>query len=324
MLDLLTALLLLVGVYFWFPGSGEISVRGHIYEFEKRRDNTNPLYVKGCFREKKSISSLFSELKGLYISQIVSLFLIFLTVGYFCVAKSYRQIFGVEKLLIGCFGLLIFWRISLKIYYRKCYEKMFRYTEKTDRTWLPFSYIFQPFAPKWRPYRTFHCQYHDSYDDLKRSLEQRTVEKGYTFVKCFCEGDVKEFNIFTRLSEAYFDIFALIHIERLEEESWDKFNDIFEDFWKEYIAERYETKQIAFTFLICVDEYSRELRKKCNGIYGVDSEVGRYRLPAILAYSENSCLYIPMDYRLSYGEKRRKKIRKEFLEMLDLFSDYKL
>lgn len=76
---------------------------------------------------------------------------------------------------------------------------------------------------------------------------------------------------------------------------------------------------MAFTFLLCVDEYSKELRKTILHMNDVvASKAGRYRLSALLDYSNHSLLYIASDYRRNGGNKRDGQIRKELLDMLDI------
>lgn len=125
---------------------------------------------------------------------------------------------------------------------------------------------------------------------------------------CLQEEGVEECSFFTRPDEEYMDILALIHVEKLEEYSWDTFNDLFEVFWKEKIAGKYETKQMTFSFLLCVEEDSIELRKTHDRMEAVDSKFGRYRLSALLDYSDQSWLDIPEDYRKYSRDKRRGQI----------------
>lgn len=76
---------------------------------------------------------------------------------------------------------------------------------------------------------------------------------------------------------------------------------------------------MAFTFLLCVDEYSKELRKTKVRMRGVvDSKAGRYRLSVLLDYSDHSLLDIPADCWRFGRDKRGAQIRNELLDMLDL------
>lgn len=217
--------------------------------------------MNGVLSEEKKGTQIFSSFKGLYICQIISLVLLFLTLIYYCVMNCYQRILWVEVILTACFVLLMLGWGGVKLYYSGCYEQRFRYTESPNGIWKPFSYIYQP-RSTWKKYKPFWCHYYVGYDEMKENLQKSANEKKYVFVGCAEEDKVKEFNFFTRLDGENLDIFALIHVERLEEESWDIFNRIFETFWIQNIMNKFETKHMAFTFLLCVDEYSKELRKK--------------------------------------------------------------
>lgn len=308
-------------IFCWLPNADMLCDRGNEYENEHEHNQSNPLFVKGFFREKESELKLFSSFKGLYVCQIISLVLLFWTLVYLCVMNSYQRMTILEIILtIGFVVLMISW-FSIKEYYKKCYKQSFRFSESTEGVWKPFSYIYQSYKLL-RKYNPFSCNYYVKYEELQRKLEVAVQERNYVFSGCFEDDRVEEFRIFTRLEEEKLDVFALIHVDVLEEESWEYFNDIFETYWKQNIADKHEKKQMALTFLLCVDKYSKELRKRRNGIYTVDSKPDRYRLAAMLSYSEQSCLGIWQDYQESCGGKRGRLLRRELMEMLDLSRDY--
>lgn len=311
----------------WGPGSGDTVTNinrgmGVAYRYEqcKEYNKYNPLYVKKCLRQKKN--SVLGNLKYLYVCQIISLVVLGASWIYYGLKIIYGGSLLVEVILCACsFILLMFW-VGIQWYYRRCYDSSFRYMENSEKIWLPFCFIYQP-DTVYRQNRQFCCHYYVGYDEMKKQLELTAKEKGYVRSKSYKNEVVEEFNFFTRLSADTLDIFALIHIEKMNEECWDIFNHIFEYFWKENIAGRYETKQMTFTFLICVDEYSRELRKTRSQMnYGVDSKRGRYRLSALLDYSDHSFLEVAADYRRNGGDKRSKQIRKELLDMLGLSMEF--
>lgn len=304
-------------IYYWLPERDSISEKGNLCEYESEHNNQNPLYVRGFFREKKKESLMFSQLKGLYECQIASLILLALVLIYYCVKNSYKRMLAVEIILIILFAFLLISWCGIKLYYRQCYRQDFRYVENENGIWKPFSFILQP-ARTWASYKPFHCQYHVPYEELKINLEKTAVENGYKFEKSYKQEGNDELIFFIRPKDDL-SIFAVIHVNMLFSDSWEQFNQIFEQFWKEKIEEKYDTKSVLFTFLICVDEYSKELRKNLyKHCYCVDSAPGRYRLPAILAYDNNASLDIPEKYSSKYNQKEYRKMKRELMEMLNL------
>lgn len=312
----------------WVPGSCDTVTNrskgmgiGGRYKYCKEYNNSNPLYLRKCLREKNKLSILGS-IKGLYVCQMISL----VVLVFSCIYLSMKQIMGriifVENILIASSFILIVSWSSARLYYKKCYDSGFRYMENKERIWQPFQFLYQPASGRQRK-NSFYCYYNIGYEDLKKKLVQATYENKYKFSKCYREGETQEFNFFVRLKEDTLDIFALIHVKNMEEKCWERFNSIFEEFWKEKnIANECMEKQIAFTFLICVDEYSKELRKtKIDMENGVDSKSGRYRLSALLDYSDNSLLNISADCWQFGKDKRGEQIRNELLDMLDLSMD---
>lgn len=290
-------------IFYWLPNADMLSDREKEYENEHEHNRSNPLFVRGFFREKESELKLFSSFKGLYICQIISVVLLFCMLAYLCAMNSYRRMINLEIILNICFVLLMISWILIKEYYKKCYKQSFQFSESVEGVWTLFSYVYQSYKLL-RSYKSFSCNYYVKYEDVQKRLEDAARERGYRISCCLKNDKVKMFRIFTRLDGEKLDIFALIHIDELEEESWEYFNSIFEIFWKQKIIGKHEKCQMALTFLICVDKYSKELKKRRNGIYTVDSKPDRYRLAAMLSYSEHSCLDIWQDYQESCGGKR--------------------
>lgn len=154
---------------------------------------------------------------------------------------------------------------------------------------------------------------------MKKKLVSMAGKMGYVRSKCYKTDTVKKFLFLTKRQGGELNIVALIHIKQMKEECWDVFNNIFKIFWKEVIADRYEKRKMTFTFLICVDENSEELEKTKKQMYEqVESKAERYRLSALLDYSDDGCLYIASDCERNGNNKRCRQIRKELLSMLGL------
>lgn len=312
------AWVLLVVLAQFGPGRDSIGEKGvWKYKHDEEYNHLNPLYVRGYFRKGANKSSLFSNLKGFFVCQILSLVLLVPTLISLLMKFMYRSTWQAEKILIIASFVLLFIEIVMREYYQMRYSQHYRYTENEEGIWQPFLFLYLP-SNRYGDSRSVHRRYDIPYEDLKENLKPSAEAKGYIFSDCLQGKGVEEFNLFTRMDEEKLDILALIHVEILEEESWETFNDLFEAFWKEKIAGKYETKQMTFSFLLCVEEGSKELRKTHRRMETVDSKFGRYRLAALLDYSDQCWLDIPEDYRKYSRDKRRGQIRNEMIEMLKM------
>lgn len=232
----------------WVPGGGDTVTdrnrgMGIAYKYKncKEYNNSNPLYVRGCLRQKKKISIL-GNLKYLYICQVVSLAVLVFACVYYGLKICYGRKILVEIVLLACsFIITLVWN-GIKLYYKKCFDSSFRYMENAEGIWQPFRFLYQPDIG-YRNKEKLTCHYNIGYEDMKKKLELAAGEKGYVISKCYKIEEVEEFTFFARLNEETVDIFELIHIEQLNEKSWDVFNQIFESFWKETITSGDEKKR---------------------------------------------------------------------------------
>lgn len=119
----------------WRPGSGDTVTdknrgMGMYYKYKncKEYNDSNPLYVQGCLREKSELS-IFGSLKGLYICQLISLVILALAWIYLGVKHTYGQIRLIEVLLMACGFLLMIGWMGVKEYYKKRYDWASGYAE---------------------------------------------------------------------------------------------------------------------------------------------------------------------------------------------------
>lgn len=181
----------------WSPGAGDaIPLRrgdGNTYKHIGEYNNSNPLYLQGCFRQKKK-SSIFGSLKGVYACQKISVALLALSWIYFCVKLIVGRLALVEMILVGCAVMLAIGMAAVEAYYKKRYSSAFQYTENADGIWMPFRFLFQPLCG-WGRDNRFSCRYYVKYEELKKKLKHTSQEMGYTFSNCYTEEGVREFNL---------------------------------------------------------------------------------------------------------------------------------
>lgn len=134
---------------FWLPNSGDIITDtkgwGEKYKYAQGYDNSNPLYVRGCLRKKKK-SFVFGSVKGLFVCQMIALVMIVFAWIYLVASSIYGKIVLIEKILVYICVLLMFIWEGLKLYYQKCCDWSYRYTENAEGVWMPFHFLFQKYT----------------------------------------------------------------------------------------------------------------------------------------------------------------------------------
>lgn len=310
-------------IIYWIPNSIKINYRRE-YEFIDERNVFNPLYVRGYFRKHIKDKTIFASLKGLYYCQIISGIL-----GVSCLIYVFCNRLFHLKTRIRMFEDIIIWGILIlfllwlliKLFYIKCYEKDFCYSENDNNTWMPFRYIARP--PQWGFYRPFHCRYRIPYENLKEKLFEESQQKGYRHTAYYKLNPDEEINVFIREKDRELDIFEIIHIKEFSEEYFDRCNDVFVEVWEKHIKGRYKFKLAGVTFLLCVDIRNEALKKRLLSLYSVAQKKDRYRLPAILVLSENYTFDILANYRFSNSKDNKyNRMRKALLNMMGISERY--
>lgn len=301
----------------WLPGINQLSERTH-YSMADELNNSNPLYARGFMRKNASGKAVWADLRGLYYCQKATI----LPLGCACIYMLYiyfhdfGHVFWIDIIFIIYFwGLFLVWMV-LRSYYCCCYNRDFRYVKGKNGIWKPFSYIAKP--PNWGSYKPFHCKYQMDYEEMKVSLIKECKQNGYRFPEEYLMEDGQEAHLFMREEEEGNLFFELIHIKEYSDEWMEKLNEIFVDYWKKYVENSEKKDSYGIIFLLCIDEYNTPLRKRLLSVLSVDQAKGRYRLPAILVYSEHSSLDILANYREWHGGKMYRKMRKELLRMLGM------
>lgn len=278
-------------------------------------DNMNPLYVKGFLRKNPPKLSILNKLEGIYFCQNISAVLmacLFIYLGY-CYLNGIQRFFLIEIIFELCFAGLFIIRSFFQIYYSQSYNNAYRYSQNKNGIWTPFSFVFKEHSGNY--FKSFSCNYHVSFDKIMETLGESCRTNGYHFCERYKTDDKTELSFFTRHSSNRLDILSIVHVDILEIEHWDKFNEVFEVYWKNFVEGKYEFEESRFTFLLCIDNRCKQLRK-INNLHSIDQKKGRYRLPAVLSYYHNDTLSIcPICSRLR-GQKQYNEMRKELLSML--------
>lgn len=310
---MLTLVYLLV---FWVMPNKIYRVQGWKRKYGSWRceeNNKNPLYAKGCFR-KKTGKTFLPKLKGLFLIKTLTIFLGIIPFTYeitMCSRGIYYDWF--ERILLTGAQILIVGYFVCMLYYEHQYKKGFKYTENSRGIWQPFSYI-NPFVSKGRHER-FRHMYDMGYTDIEACTGQNCINKNYQFVKKYFIPEGGECVIYMRPSQEELRIFKLIHIEKYSDEKMQELNEIFEDFWLEYVDKKCRTESVSLIFLLCVDEYDAEIRDRLLSESKILLKKGRYRLPAVVVFSEKTGLVIFEQEGVFYKEKY-KEMREELLQLL--------
>ena len=293
---------------------------GRYYEGSEEYNSSNPLFAKGLFR-KKAGRGHWARLKGLFYCQIVIFMLdvfVFVYLGYIILGNAQRN-FYLEKILIICYIPICFVCFCLNMYYTRCYTTSYRYSQNKNGIWTPFSFVFRDFRGS--VLNAFSCNYHVKFDKIVETLRVSCKENGYHFSERYETDDGTELSFFTRHTSNRLDIFSLVHVKKLETDSWDKFNEFFEEYWKTFVEKRFQFDEARFTFLLCIDDRCKQLRK-IGMRYAIDQKKGRYRLPAVLSYYYNDTLTINSNRSRMRGQEEYNEMRKELLSMLHISEHY--
>lgn len=286
-------------------------------EWAANANSSNPLYERGHIRKKTSRIGLLSNLKAFWFCRITSLCFLFILIiyGIFRYWNNMEPNIWFEWMMtLGLAFLFGIWLI-FRIYYKWRYREDFRYVENQEGIWKPFSYILQ--YTLWSGKQSYLYRYDVGYENVRETIEESCLKNGYCFSSNNSLNDSDEIIFLTRQKHNMLDIFSLILVEKLEADSWEKFNVAFAEYWKTSINTSITVENAGITFLVCVKERSRELRKKTDLRYGVDQKKGRYRLPAILD-CDDSLLTVSHNLYSRHGQKQYNQMHQELLEMLGI------
>lgn len=307
--SLIIPVIILLG--FWPPYGIRIGYRRK-YVSSDNLDISNPLYARGYFRKNAGKSFWLSDLKGFWYCQMLSLILI---IGILC----YRIINfwgdfrneNVEDVFIFSSILLFIILMILDSFYKRCYKKDIKYTENKEGIWLPFRFLgSQPNYSYWKESSEVYRRYYFQYGELKEHIKKEAAGKEYKFISEYVE-DGKEMSFFIYEEGEYVRVLELIHVKMFQKNDLEYFNIIFIDFWKKYIKKiEMPIKSISFTFLLCIEKETKELKEFLNSCC-VYPKKDRCILPAFLIKD-----YYEEYYSLNIGRNViNKKCRREYNQM---------
>ena len=276
----------------------------------------NPLYVRGYLRKSQE-DCIFDNFKFGFFCQKALIVMAFLAWMY---GKLYYDIPGrsvVRYLIISGLVLLQVMFVASRIFFSWRYIEDFRCFQNKRKNWQPFSFIWQNHGMG--RYRPFWGKFHFNYEETKEMVYDACLKMGYAYLQTRdMKTEGEECVTYVKREVDCIYLFQLIHMRIYKEAKMDELNCIFEELWVEYIKEKQEKKSVALTYLLCIDEFNTEIRRKMGSIYAVDQKKGRYRLPAVLIYSETISLIIPVNLGWIRGKKQYNKMRRELLKMLGL------
>ena len=301
------------------PGLSKVSDRNH-YVWAAKASYYNPLYVKGCFRKFSQKSYFWSELKGLYYCQLIMAAIMIVIWGYIICFKEIPPVFysntGIITIGIMSWILFVVW-LGFHVYYRWCYNEAFRYTQNEEEIWQPYSYIAKYHG--WSKYQPFRNKYYIRYKRMRENLKMSCPVNEYQYVGSYEMGNHEdESDIYIKHMRNEIRIFQLIHVQKYMEDTTKQLNEIFSDFWKTYIGNNSRVENASILFVLCVEEYSKELKKRLLSVCSVDQKKGRNRVAAVMTYYGKPSLTILDSYGMVRGKKKYRELRAEMLTLLGM------
>ncbi len=315
------------------PRTGFIEEQNRYIQADQKTDR-NPLYAGGYFRKKTGNPVYWSNLKGIFYCQLVMVILMVTVWGIVLVVYKlplfsnnikiivltlYRFLYS--NITIIAMGI-VFWTLFLvwlgfHIYYRHCYNEAFRYTQNAEGIWQPYSNIAKRHG--WGDYRPFQNHYYVRYKNMRENLRISCPANGYQYADFYeMYNEENGTDIYIKRMENETRIFQLIFLQEYTEDAMKQLNEIFADFWKTYAGKNNRVENAAVLFLLCVEEYNRELEEGLLSVCSVDQKKGRNRVAAVLTYYGKPSLEILESYGIFRGKKKYRELRGELLRLLGM------
>lgn len=329
---LLCAMLLIVpGLY-----RTTVNTSWEFTKYKKIRNNLNPLYEKGCYREKTVPEGRFikwSDLKLIYWWQIYILVqdIVFLVLGIFNDITG--RWFDFQWLTVFAAFLPIFIREGIQSYYERILKKGF----ERRVVWKPFDrsrdYYFKEAEP------TMIQTNYGQFKELEDKLVNALIQHNYRLWQKYSFYDFGDACVYLQKKEPMLKIFMLIntqdntdwiinHLEEILEtdvsydalESFsyiggvrERINDILKDFFEAYFGTLKPESPVCLTVFICAESV-KSYRNMVEPL--VKQTRGRYWLPAVFSL-DTGTLHIARQKK-KYGREQFKKMEEELLELLDI------
>ena len=154
---------------------------------------------------------------------------------------------------------------------------------------------------------------------MRENLRISCPANGYQYVDSYeIENREGESDLYVKYMRNEIRIFQLIHVQKYAEDTMKQLNEIFSDFWKTYIGNNRRAENASILFLLCVEEYSKELKKRLLSVCSVDQKKGRNRVAAVMTYYGEPSLTILDSYGMVRGKKKYQELRAEMLTLLGM------
>lgn len=289
------------------------------YNYADKEDYTNPLWIGKKIRKNRKFDFVLSKYKEISFCRIVSmiLFVVLYTYMFFFRRCDYTNPFLEIFLIFMSVVLVIVWHCMMHkfmAFYRKEYE----YTETSEGIWLPFRFITE--QPRKGRETTFRCWYHVTFPKLKSNLIKQSEKQGYHLMEACLEQE-KEVLFFKKENNRELFLFGLIHLKKFHFSNLEDLNKIFAEYWKAEIEDKHSTYWVNFTFLLCVDEKTEELKKFFLDYNCIQQKEGRHRLAAVLLYDADDALTILSNNTHGKSSFAYDIMYKELLNLLQMSED---
>ena len=168
-------------------------------------------------------------------------------------------------------------------------------------------------------YQPFRNKYYIRYKRMRENLRMSCPANGYQYVGSYRFGNQEdESDLYVKYMRNEIRIFQLIHVQKYMEDTTKQLNEIFSDFWKTYIGNNSRVENASILFVLCVEEYSKELKKRLLSVCSVDQKKGRNRVAAVMTYYGKPSLTILDSYGMVRGKKKYRELRGEMLTLLGM------
>lgn len=303
-------------------GSGRIQDREYRNKLGDQLDKNNPLYAKGYFRKNASPHSFFSNLKGNFYCEMGLLAVIFIAVTYriFWISEDMFRYgeshFLTDLILTVCFwGLDMAW-LGFHMFYIWSFREAFRYPQNSEGIWEPFRNITRDSRHINIKYYTYNYDF--SYGILQKKIRENCIKRKYQNMEYYKLSQEDE-DGFIAMKKNGKDVvfFQITHMKLFSEKAMQELNVIFENYWKKHIKNM-QDKTYTIIFLVCIDEYNKDLRKAKLLESEVEQKQGYYRIPSFLVYSEKPNLYIPGCYHSYKNNEKYQEMKRELLSLLEI------
>ena len=285
----------------------------------------NPLYVRGYIRKPKD-ECIFDFFKCGFACQIMVIVLWIASLFYRLVVRSYDSqpdtgiiyAFSAEMFFYRGYQFCVMAKCISELFCIFRYKQDFRYFKGEKGVWQPFRFLWQ--EPNLLSDFSYEARYPLGYPETLKKIDFGCRADGYTWKQTYSMNmSGEECIVYAKKKKGNLFIFQLVHINAYAESKMEELDQIYEKFWIDSVKGKEKIKDIKLTLLLCIDEYNGAFGRKTKDRYrtAVAQHRGRYRLPAVLIFSENVPLLISQNLGF-VGKKQYQEMRENLLKLLGL------